>query len=182
MQLKQFLSLALASAVAAQNPSLSDALAAQNSSLSTLNSLISSTGLAQQLSQLTNVTILAPNNEALGALLNSTDAQATLADPSAITALLSYHILNGTVYADSFGNTSQFLATYLTNESYANVTGGQRVEARTSDGNVTFFSALKQNATVVTAVRCLPDTVYRVCWILTPQTELELHRRCDPYH
>ncbi|KAH6655222.1 FAS1 domain-containing protein [Truncatella angustata] len=151
MQLKRTITLALAGVVNAQNPSLSDALNAQNSSLSTLNGLLQSTGLGGQLSQLSNVTILAPNNDALSALLNNSDAAARLADNSALAALLNYHILNGTHYADAFGNTSAFLPTYLTNQSYTSVTGGQRVEARTSDGNVTFFSALKQNATVVTA-------------------------------
>ncbi|KAF7531007.1 hypothetical protein G7054_g9318 [Neopestalotiopsis clavispora] len=152
MQLKQTLPLALASIVAAQdqNTSLTDALASQNSSLSTLNGLLQGSGLAQQLDQLSNVTILAPNNDALSALLNNSDAAATLSDSGAVDALLSYHVLRGTYYADSFTNTSMFIPTLLVNETYANITGGQRVEARVSDSNVTFFSGLKQNATVLT--------------------------------
>ncbi|KAK6073960.1 fasciclin domain-containing protein [Seiridium cupressi] len=152
MQLKRTLPLALASSVTAQSTtSLTDALGAQNSSLSTLNGILQSSGLGQRLSSLSNVTILAPNNDALNALLNQTGAAATPADNAALTALLNYHVLNGTQYADNIGNTSVFIPTYLTNETYANITGGQRVEARMSDNNVTFFSALKQNASVVTA-------------------------------
>jgi uncharacterized surface protein with fasciclin (FAS1) repeats len=98
------------------------------------------------------VTILAPNNDALSALLNNSDAAATLSDSGAVDALLSYHVLRGTYYADSFTNTSMFIPTLLVNETYANITGGQRVEARVSDSNVTFFSGLKQNATVLTPV------------------------------
>ncbi|KAK9780474.1 putative FAS1 domain-containing protein [Seiridium cardinale] len=152
MQLKRTLPLALASSVTAQSTtSLTDALNAQNASLSTINGLLLSSGLGQQLSSLSNVTILAPNNDAFSALLNQSGAAATLADNAALMSLLNYHVLNGTQYADSIGNTSVFIPTYLTNGTYANITGGQRVEARMSDNNVTFFSALKQNATVVTA-------------------------------
>lgn len=151
MQLKRSLPLAFAAAVSAQNPSLADALAAQGD-LSSLTGLLNSTGLAQVLSTLTNVTLLAPNNNAISSLLSQPGANETISNQDAITALLTYHVLNGTHYADSFLNTSQFLPTYLTNTAYANIEGGQRVEARLSDNNVTFFSALKQNATVVTGV------------------------------
>lgn len=151
MQLKQALPLALAATVSAQNPSLADALAAQGD-LSALAGLLNSTGLAQALSTLTNVTLLAPNNNAISALLNSTEGNSTLADSSAVAALLNYHVLNGTLYADSFTNTSQFHPTYLTQEDYADVEGGQRVESRVSGSDVVFFSAFKENSTVVTPV------------------------------
>lgn len=99
-----------------------------------------------------NITILAPSNDALGALTSSNDSTSLLFDSDYVQALLSYHVLNGTYYDSSFGNESIFIPTMLTNESYSNVTDGQVVEARLSDNNVTFFSALKQNASVVTAV------------------------------
>lgn len=150
MQLKKSLPLALASIVSAQNPSLSDALGAQNSSLSTLNGLLQSSSLGSMLDQLSNVTILAPNNDALSSLLNDSTAASALSDSGAVNALLSYHILNGTHYAADFTNMSMFIPTYLTNETYANITGGQRVEAVLADNNVTFFSGLRNNATVVT--------------------------------
>ncbi|KAI1870581.1 uncharacterized protein JN550_005124 [Neoarthrinium moseri] len=169
MHLYHSLFLALAGIVSSQSTqSLTDALNGQNSSLSTLNSLLQSTGLGPALNNLKNVTLLAPNNDALSALLNNTDAAATLSDTGALTALLNYHVINGTFYADSFGNSSVFAATHLTNESYANVTGGQRVEARASDGSVVFFSAYKENATVVTPnVNFTGGTIHIIDSVLT---------------
>lgn len=151
MQFRQLLPLALASAISAQSSmSLTDALNSQNSTLSKLNSLLQSTGLTSQLNNLQNVTILAPSNDAVNLALNSSDSTALLANQGALTALLQYHILNGSYMLDSFQNTSEFIATDLNNQTYSNVTGGQRVECRrAANGNVTFFSALKQNATVV---------------------------------
>lgn len=101
---------------------------------------------------------MAPSNDAVNLALNSSDSTALLANQGALTALLQYHILNGSYMLDSFQNTSEFIATDLNNQTYSNVTGGQRVECRrAANGNVTFFSALKQNATVVNGVSCL-------CW------------------
>jgi hypothetical protein len=65
---------------------------------------------------------------------------------------LEYHVLNGTYLADAVTNTSLFIPTALTNISYANVTGGQRVEAILVRNNVTFLSGLLQNSSVVQAV------------------------------
>lgn len=166
MQIKNLAPLALASLASAQT--LQQALGAQNASLSTLISLLNSTGLSSQLDSLSNVTLLAPSNDAIAALLNTTGAAATLADPSALSALLQYHILNGTYTADSFANSTQFIHTYLTNASYANVTGGQVVEAVGSNGNVTFYSALKQNISVVTAnLNFTGGTIHIVNGLLT---------------
>ncbi|KAI1407655.1 FAS1 domain-containing protein [Hypoxylon sp. FL1857] len=148
MQYKQLLPLALASVASAQTPSLTDALGSQNSTLSSLNALLGSNSqFADSLNNLQNVTILAPNNDALGAL---NDTTSLLTDPGYLQALLSYHVLNGTYHNTSFTNQSIFIPTTLTNSTYTNVTGGQVVEARLYDNNVTFFSALKQNASIVT--------------------------------
>lgn len=46
---------------------------------------------------------------------------------------------------------TQFIPTALTNMSYTNVTGGQRVEAVASGSNIEFISGLLQNSTVVQA-------------------------------
>ncbi|KXJ92564.1 FAS1 domain-containing protein [Microdochium bolleyi] len=158
MQIRQSLLLAAASVAVAQNtpqlPSLTQALASQNSTLSTLISLISNnTAVSNSIGQLSNITILAPSNNALNALISNADAATAqmLAKPDFIQAVLSYHILNGTYYGSNFTEKPQFLRTALTNQTYANVTGGQRVEAVARGGNVTFFSGLKNNATVVTA-------------------------------
>jgi uncharacterized surface protein with fasciclin (FAS1) repeats len=152
MRVSRFLPLALATSAAAQ--SLQAALESQNSSLSALISLIQTQPqLVAALSNATNLTILAPTNKALDAFLNqSSTSSALTADPGLATALLYYHILNGTYYASSLNSTTpQFIPTLLTNQTYENVTGGQVVEVVSSAaGNVTIYSALKENATVVT--------------------------------
>lgn len=107
------------------------------------------------LSNATNITLLAPNNEAIGRLLNSSsssDAQAM--DSGLVRSILLYHVLNGTYFASNLtetNGTAQFIPTMLTNETYTNVTGGQRVEAIGTDEDVVFYSALKDNSTVVEA-------------------------------
>jgi uncharacterized surface protein with fasciclin (FAS1) repeats len=100
-----------------------------------------------------NITILAPSNAALLKYLNdSSRATAVAQDPSLLVAILSYHVLSGTYYASSFTSKSAFIPTLLTNETYANITGGQRVEALLRGGGVSIFSGLKEASTVVTAV------------------------------
>ncbi|KAI0095911.1 Fasciclin-domain-containing protein [Daldinia grandis] len=151
MQYKKALPLALASLAAAQTPSLSDALGSQNSTLSSLNALLASNSeFSESLNRLQNVTILAPSNDALNALTSNKESALLLANSDYLQALLSYHILNGTYHNDSFGDEPVFIPTLLTNTTYTNVTGGQVVEAQLHDNNVTFFSALKENATIVT--------------------------------
>ncbi|KAL0932555.1 fasciclin domain-containing protein [Colletotrichum truncatum] len=150
MQVKNLLPLALATTTAlAQN--LTEALASQNSSLSQLTALLGSQpALVQALSQARDLTILAPSNEALEEFLKSPGAASAATDPSLVAAILQYHVLNGTYYASNFTQEPQFIPTLLQNQTYANVTGGQRLQAQTVGGNVTFFSALRENSTVVT--------------------------------
>jgi hypothetical protein len=108
--------------------------------------------LLAALGNATNITVLAPSNEALAVFLNSSAGTATASIPSAVEALLTYHVLNGTYPATAFTNTSQFIPTFLINSSYTNVTGGQRVEAVLNGTNVEIFSGLLQKSTVTTAV------------------------------
>ncbi|KAI0146409.1 FAS1 domain-containing protein [Xylariaceae sp. FL1272] len=149
MQAKTLLLLATVTITNAQSTSLTDALGSQDS-LSSLASLLANSSLSQSLDSLSNVTILAPNNDALSAVLNSADTSVSLSAPGYIDALLSYHILNGTYYTSNITNSSTFLPTHLANTTYTNITGGQVVEAARVNDNVTFFSALKLNSTVVT--------------------------------
>jgi uncharacterized surface protein with fasciclin (FAS1) repeats len=149
--------LAFASAVLAQSngtaPSLAEAL---NSStqLTSLSGVLALPGLAQlveSLSSAQNVTILAPSNEAFASVGNET-LQALTANDGLLTALLQYHVLNGTFLSTAITNQSTFVPTLLNNELFTNVTGGQVVEAVTSGGNVTFFSGLLSNSSVSQAV------------------------------
>ncbi|KAI0847195.1 FAS1 domain-containing protein [Daldinia vernicosa] len=151
MQYKTALLLAFASLAAAQTPSLSNALGSQNSTLSSLNALlVSNSEFSDSLNELQNVTILAPSNDAWSALTSNPETSLLLTNSDYLQAFLSYHVLNGTYYNDSFNDEPVFIPTLLTNESYTNVTGGQVVEARLYDNNVTFFSAMKENATIIT--------------------------------
>lgn len=85
MQLKQFAALALAGIVSGQ--SLTD-LIGQNQDLSQLGTLLGQyPDLAQQLGGLSNITLLAPNNAALSALLNDSSVTAAVAaDPGLVPA------------------------------------------------------------------------------------------------
>jgi uncharacterized surface protein with fasciclin (FAS1) repeats len=148
--------LAFASAVLAQTegaPSLTQAL---NSSaeLSSLSGLLSLPGLEQLVASLgsaQNVTILAPSNEAFQAVGNET-LTALAANGGLLTALLQYHVLNGTFLSSAITNQSTFVPTLLTNQLFTNVTGGQVVDAKTTGDNVTFFSGLLANSSVSQAV------------------------------
>ncbi|KAJ4994129.1 fasciclin domain-containing protein [Stagonosporopsis vannaccii] len=148
--------LAFASAVLAQTndtvPSLTDALSStpQLSSLSAVLGLPALSELVQSLGSAQNITILAPSNDALNAVGNET-LSALTADVGLLTALLQYHVLNGSILSSAITNQSAFVPTLLTNETYTNVTGGQVVEAVANDGNVTFFSGLLANSSVAQA-------------------------------
>jgi hypothetical protein len=67
---------------------------------------------------------------------------------------LTYHLLQG-IHPDAFLDVPpKFIPTLLSNSSYANVTGGQRVEAISSGGRVSFYSAAKSVSHLITPVRC----------------------------
>lgn len=110
--------------------------------------------LLTALSNATNITILAPSNEAFTKFANSTLAQKVASDPGLLAAVLQYHVLNGTVTASQITNQSAFVHTLLQNETYSNVTGGQVVEAVKIGNDTVFYSGLLMNATVSQAVGC----------------------------
>ncbi|KAH8595200.1 FAS1 domain-containing protein [Bisporella sp. PMI_857] len=151
MQLKNLLPVAFVALASAQSsPGLTDALAAQNATLSSLTSLLGANpALVETLSRLSNITILAPSNDAIAAFLNSSAGQAVATDAGAVTALLTYHVLNGSFPASAFTNSSQSVPTLLTNTSFTNVTGGQVVEATLNGTNVTITSGLLSKSQVV---------------------------------
>ena len=152
--LSSLLSLsAIVSLALAQTGGLAGVLSG-NSDLSQLNSLLGAfPGLVTALSSATNITLLAPNNAALGTLLNSTAGKALAADSDAVEALLMYHVLKGVIPASAITNMSAFAPTLLDNSTYSNVTGGQVVEAVKVNSGVQIFSGLLQNSTVTQAVR-----------------------------
>jgi uncharacterized surface protein with fasciclin (FAS1) repeats len=114
--------------------------------LGTQPALVSSLGSA------TNITLLAPSNAALAKFLSSTAGTSAATKPDIVTALLTYHVLNGVFPSTAFTSVPAFAPTLLKNTSYTNVTGGQRVKGVLTGGNVVLFSGLRSNSTVVTAV------------------------------
>ncbi|KAE9363200.1 FAS1 domain-containing protein [Stipitochalara longipes BDJ] len=118
-----------------------------------LNTLVyyvnNSTKLYNLLNTAKNFTFFAPTNVALANWIHQTQGNKT---PSSdiIEATLSYHILNGSWPTVEFKDAPQFVATSLTNASYANVTvypSGQRVELVESGGSPEILS---NNKTVTT--------------------------------
>ncbi|EXJ75671.1 uncharacterized protein A1O5_00178 [Cladophialophora psammophila CBS 110553] len=102
--------------------------------------------LTATLASLQNITLLAPNNKAFMKLLNSPAGAALVQnDTTMIQALFTYHVLNGT-YADF--SDKQFVPTLLQPPQFTNVTGGQMVEAVTSENHVSLVSGLLSNASV----------------------------------
>jgi uncharacterized surface protein with fasciclin (FAS1) repeats len=121
MFFKQLSILALAGQALAQNtPSLQQALESSNN-LSQLRTVLGlNPQLVESLSNAQNITILAPSNAAFGKIDNAT-LSALTANTDMLTALLQYHVLNGTVYGSQVSNTSAFVPTLLTNSMYTNV-------------------------------------------------------------
>ncbi|KAI9787939.1 MAG: hypothetical protein M1816_007339 [Peltula sp. TS41687] len=108
--------------------------------------------LLQQLAQATNITILAPSNEAFNKLMSSSAGAAIQAnDTAAIQALLSYHVLSGIYPASSIGSTPAFVPSLLNNPRFSSVTGGQKVEAVKKGDTVTFTSGLRMTSNVTKA-------------------------------
>ncbi|KAH8691514.1 FAS1 domain-containing protein [Talaromyces proteolyticus] len=122
--------------------------------LSSLNALLSNyPSVIKTFSNLTNVTILAPSNQALGNYTsNSSTALSVLSSTNqTISDLLTYHILQGKFYASNFSATPKFLPTYLNDSSLSNVTGGQVVEGIVLKNKTYIFSGLLANSSVTQA-------------------------------
>ena len=153
MQFKTLSLAALAATASAQSMNLTAALTG-NPELSNLTSYVSRyPQLLSQLSNATNITILAPSDAAFSELMNSSVGAMIMAnDTGLIQSVLMYHVLNGTHPASSVMNTTAFIPTMLNNPMFTNVTGGQRVEALKTGNDVTFFSGLLANSSVTKAV------------------------------
>jgi len=150
MLFKSLVSLALAASASAQN--ITDVLAANSGTLGTLTNILGSQpAIVKALSSAKNITILAPSNDAFTAFLKTTAGANAAKQQDVVSALLTYHVLTGKFPGSSFTSASQFIPTLLTNASYTNVTGGQRVAAHTDGGKVVFTSGLLAKSNVVVA-------------------------------
>lgn len=171
MQLKHLTSLAFACLASGQ--SLTDVIS-QTPDLSTLGSLLSSfPAVASTLANATNITVLAPTNAAFAAFLTADTNASIQADAGLVPAVLSYHVLSGTIRSTDITSTPVFATTLLANATYANVTGGQVVKAQAGeDGGVMFTSGLLAMSHVTTAdVAFSGGVVHVIDSVLTvPQT------------
>lgn len=123
----------------------------EHSELSTFNHYVNtSTSLTSLLSTADNVTLLAPSNTAFEEWLSN---QSPALSDDQIEASLMYHLIHGVFPAVSFSKRPQFAGSFLTNTSYANVTGGQRVElASGSNGNPQIVSGNQSVSGITTTV------------------------------
>ncbi|MCJ1257979.1 hypothetical protein MMC24_005807 [Lignoscripta atroalba] len=124
-----------------------------NKNLSQFSTLLQSYGdIYANLSFQQDVTIYAPSNEAFEKIpyqvlgpafeTNNTDI---------IRALLQYHVVPGLHPSTSFNGSFSFLPTWLNNETYSNVTGGQVVAGVQQAGNVwVVVTGLGSRSTVTT--------------------------------
>ena len=119
--------------------------------LSTLTELVSRfPDIVSALGTATNVTILAPSNEAFRKFLRSPEAAG--ASNATVKAILQYHVLSKKLPASEFKTTPTFVPTLLDNNAYTNVTGGQVVEGIVKGTDVKIISGLRAESTVVKAV------------------------------
>jgi len=142
--------------------------------LSSLSSQIASfPRLSAQLATADNFTFLAPTNDALATWLAKNQSLET------IEAALLYHLLNGTYSYAALASKAVFIPTALTNTTYTNVTGGQRVVGYTDNGHMVFQSGgLRTQSKVITPVSVLTR---RLCPRLTIITGHHSYWRPDPY-
>lgn len=150
-------SLAVAAVSAQSDPTLVKLLEATPdvSSLATLVGALPE--LASFLLNATDITILAPTNDAFAKFQKTVGAGLKANDTALIEALLSYHVLQQAVPSSDFSDTPAFVPTLLTSP-YANVTGGQVVEGALNGSDVIITSGLKSTSKVVKAVRTCVDS------------------------
>ncbi|KAK7936222.1 hypothetical protein LTR80_011360 [Exophiala xenobiotica] len=138
--------LLLASVSLSQTPSnasLSETFS-QYPKLSRFASILSQYGDAWN--QANSGGLTAPTNDAISNYLSQTSTASNDTSTAFAEALVTYHLLEHTYSSLDLRSETQFIPTLLTNQSYVNVTGGQRVEARSCGEQACFFSGNKQQS------------------------------------
>jgi uncharacterized surface protein with fasciclin (FAS1) repeats len=148
----------MAAVVAAQDLSSTLSMYPSLSNLTTYLKLYPE--ILSNLNSLSNFTLLAPSNMAFQQALNSsTGAAFTSNDQNTISALLSYHVVNGSY--DNFSTIPEFCPTALLPGNYANVSGGQVVEIISSSNMslpyASVYNASMSNATMSNSTRSSPN-------------------------
>ena len=149
---------ALAAVASAQ--SLTSVLSA-TPELTNLTSLVALfPDLAAELGKATDITILAPSNDAFETALQHAGPQgrAILNDKAYIKALLTYHVLNSKVPAANFKTSPAFIPTLLTPPALTNVTGGQVVEGLIKGQNIEVVAGLGEVSKVIKGVSAVQSS------------------------
>lgn len=131
--------------------------------LSTLGDALSIVpDLAETVSGLKGITILAPTNSAFEALLAQDSSEDSNAirnrNAEGVAAILSYHVLNGTFVSSDFTNVPTFVNSLLKpsvkvmGHARTNVTGGQNVGLVLDGKDAQILSGELQSCKVVQAV------------------------------
>ncbi|KAI9683325.1 MAG: hypothetical protein M1829_005395 [Trizodia sp. TS-e1964] len=168
---------ALAAGAAAQ--SLIDVLHG-SPNLSSLTSYINAfPDIVNALSSASNITVLAPSNDAFTKFLAGGNASlpinSTVSPESVVQAVLTYHVLTGSYPSSAFSQKPLFIPSLLRDPGYANVTGGQVVEAVNSNGSVSFISGVLARSGVVTAdVKFNGGVVHIIDTVLTVPESIAL--------
>ena len=150
--------LVLASAISTIFAQSITSLLATNTQLSSLNDQIKNLPqFSAYLDGLTDVTFLAPSNDALSTFFSSTMGITASSDPTLLEAILTYHIQIGIWYqpTDTAGSgMPHFIRTRLSSPQYTNVTNGQYVEGvHDVTGAGLIYSGLGVTSKVITPVR-----------------------------
>lgn len=102
----------------------------------------------QALTTISNITILAPSNDAFAAAMKEMPNLTN--DMNMVTALLQYHVMSGVMMAAAFTESPQFVPTFM-GMPFSMVTGNQKVELVKMDNKAMIFSGFKQMSMVTKA-------------------------------
>ena len=165
-------------------PSLTQLLSSQQN-LSDFSTLLTSYGdvYANLFSQ-QNITIFAPSNEALTKLPYQVLGPAFATNNSdAILQFLQYHVLPNVYPSDFFNGTFKFLPTFLRDQRYENVTGGQVIAGVQQAGEVwVAVSGLGSRATLSNIVSYSQNTTPEYSPIDLLGIGSPLPKRCPPHY
>jgi transforming growth factor-beta-induced protein len=125
----------------------------QTQDLSKLYSIVNaSTNLNSLFTAANQYTLFAPSNQALANFLNATSTKQTQADD--LEAAIEYSLAHGFFPSTDITTVPQYVATFLTNITYSNVTDGQRmIMSKNSAGIIQIESGGKTTSLVKTPVR-----------------------------
>lgn len=161
MRLSIALTAAFTAFVSAQTPPNLTALLSAQPQLSSLVQLLNLVpNITTALASSSNVTLFAPSNQALAAILSGgVSLEQLIQQQRLIEALLKYHVVKGVVRSTAIRETAAFAPTLLDFSTPiqgggavgSNVTGGQVISAQLRNGEVILTTGLRATAKVIQA-------------------------------